>query len=107
MSGLPPGSQRETDEVNLSQFGFPRNPIISESMMASLPSSPADPPGDEKLVNEAAERMITRFGERALTEVKRRVSELEDHGEVNTKDFWRKVQTAVALLLKKDAGPGH
>lgn len=76
-------------------------------MMASLPSSPAGRASDEKLVSEAAERMITRFGDGALTEVKRRISELEDHGEDDARDFWRKVRTCVALLLKKDVGPSH
>lgn len=76
-------------------------------MIAQSPIAASDPTSEDDLVAEAAEHMIARFGEHALTEVKRRIAELDEYGEASTSALWSRIHDAVELLQKKPAGSTH
>ncbi len=74
-------------------------------MIATLPTAAADSTSDDELVIEAAKHMIDRFGERALTEVKQRIAELDFYGESGTRDLWNRIYATVEALLGQMADP--
>lgn len=76
-------------------------------MIARTPIAASDSTSEDELVAEAAEHMIARFGDHALTEVKRRIAELEEHGESTTSELWTRIYAAVEALQLKPSGPTH
>ena len=74
-------------------------------MIANLPIAAAETTSDEELAVEAAEHMIDRFGDRALTEVKQRIAELDFYGESGTRDLWNRIYEIVEALTGQMSDP--
>jgi len=55
---------------------------------------------EENLVQNAAERMIKRYGDSALMEVDLRITELESHHQQDALMLWKEIRNRVKLLMK-------
>ncbi|HDL86358.1 MAG TPA: hypothetical protein ENH11_08565 [Candidatus Acetothermia bacterium] len=54
---------------------------------------------DEKTVLSAAQNMINRYGDDALTEVDLRIAELQSRGQQDVQELWKEIRKAVELHI--------
>lgn len=58
--------------------------------------------GRREIVDEAARKMIRRFGQRAADEIDQRIRELHQHGFPEEVVLWLEVRARVVQLLQSD-----
>ncbi len=54
---------------------------------------------EEREIWESARKMIERYGDEALHEVKLRIRELEERDQPDARRYWERIEKALEILL--------